>query len=49
MLGVIALEEGLLAVAPVHNELIPIEAKRAGRSLYRQIEVGRLKRETMLD
>ena len=28
LLGVITLEEALLAVDPVHNELIPVEAKR---------------------
>ena len=28
LLGVISLEDALLAVDPVHNELIPVEAKR---------------------
>jgi predicted aspartyl protease len=28
LLGVITLEEALLAVDPAHNELIPVEAKR---------------------
>ena len=35
LLGVITLEDALLAVDPVNNELIPVEAKRYSKALGR--------------